>query len=190
MISKNTRRLIIRKPLKTDWREIHSLIDKNVTKNFFTPYPYLEKHSKNLIDYAIKEWSKNSYEFIIQEKDTKEIIGMAGVKKIDKFNKSSYLFFWVGSKYRNKGYALESISEILDFWFNGLKMRKLISEVATFNIPSNKLHKKLGMKLEGVKRKEYLNPFSKEYADMNLYGIFKDEWLKVNLKLKEVINKK
>jgi RimJ/RimL family protein N-acetyltransferase len=36
----------------------------------------------------------------------------------------------------------------------------------------------MGMTLEGVKRRENLNPFTKKYEDMNLYGLLKEEWKK------------
>jgi [ribosomal protein S5]-alanine N-acetyltransferase len=171
-----TNRLIIRKPIKSDWKEIYNLIDKSIIKNFFTPYPYKEKHSKELVDNAIKQWGKYSYEFVIQKKDTKEIIGMAGIKRIDNLNKTAYLFSWIGAKHRKQGYATEAKFKINDFCFKKLKLRKLISEVATFNRESNKMQEKMGMKLEGVKRKEYLNPLTKQFVDMNLWGLLKEEW--------------
>jgi len=177
-IKLETKRLILRKPVKTDWKEIFALIDKRIMKDFFTPYPYKEKHSKYLVNGAIRQWGKDSYEFIIQKKDTKEIIGMTGIKKIDWINKSAYLFTWIGAKYRKQGYALEAKTKINEFCFNKLGLRKIISEVAAFNFASNKMQKKFGMKLEGVKRKEYLNPVTKKYVEMNLYGLLSEEWRK------------
>jgi RimJ/RimL family protein N-acetyltransferase len=173
-----TQRLILRKPIREDWKEVHELVDKNLIKNFFMPFPYKEKHSKEMINRAIKCWGKNSYEFIIQKKDTKEIIGMTGIKKINRINKTANLFSWIGPKYRKKGYITEAKIKINNFCFDRLKLRKLISEVVTFNKPSNQLQKKMGMTLEGVKRRENLNPFTKKYEDMNLYGLLKEEWKK------------
>lgn len=173
-----TKRLILRKPLKEDWEEIHKLIDKRIMKDFFTPVPYKKEHSKEMINNAIKLWGKSSYEFIIQKKDTKAIIGMTGIKKVNRMNKTANAFTWIGAKYRKKGYAMEAKIMINNFFFNTLKLRKLISEVVTFNKPSNEMQKKIGMKSEGVKRKENFNPFTKKYEDMNLYGLLKEEWRK------------
>lgn len=179
-----TKRLILRKPKEEDLKQIYNLIDKEIIKNFFMPYPCKLSHIKKFLSTWIKDWKAKSYWGILELRDTREVIGVCGLRELDKIYLTAEQFYWVGSKFRQKGYISEIQFEINNYFFDKLKMRKLKSEVATFNKPSNKMQKKFGMKLEGMKRKEYYNPFLKKFVDMNSYSIFKDEWKKKSRNLK------
>ncbi len=185
-----TERLILRKPRKEDWKEIYNLVDDKIIKDYFMPYPYKEKHAKELINNAIKNFGKDFYDFTLELKSNYKIIGMVGIRKINKFNKSANLSSWIGKEYRRKYLITEAKIELIDFAFNQLKLRKLISEVVVFNKESNKMQTKFGMKFEGTKRKVNLNPFTKKYEDMNCYSLFYDEWKKISSKLKKELNEK
>lgn len=191
VIKLETQRLFLRKPKEEDWKEIFPLInDKIIFKNFFTPYPYEKKHTKNFVKYWIKDWGKNSYWMILELKKNKKIIGVAGIKKIDKISKTAYAHSWIGKDYRKKGYITEAKIKIFNFAFNNLKSRKINSEVASYNKESNEMQKKFGMVFEGKRRKDNYNPYLKKFVDMNLYGIFKNEWKKIEPKLEKDLRKR
>jgi len=185
-----TERLILRKPKKSDWRAIYENVDLNVIKNFTMPYPYKQEHAKYLINDSLKEFGKKSYNFIIELKKEKVIIGMAGIKEIKDINKNTETSLWLGKKYQNRGYGTEAKIAINDFAFNKLNLRKLKSEVIKTNKISNLIQKKLGYALEGTKRKECFNPATKTFVDMNLYSIFKKDWKKISPKLKRELKEK
>lgn len=180
-----TERLILRKPKKEDWREIYKLVDKEIIKNYFMPYPFKEEDAKGLINHEIENFGKSFYNFIVELKENSEIIGMVGIRKINNFNKTANLSSWVGKKYRRKYYVTEAKIAIIDFAFKKLKLRKLVSDVVSFNKESNNMQIKFGMKFEGTIRKIKFNPFTKKYEDMNSYGLFAEEWKKVSSNLKK-----
>lgn len=185
-----TERLILRKPRKDDWKEIYKLVDKTTIKNFVMPIPYEQKHAKYLINDSLKDFGKKNYKFIIERKKDKTIIGMGGIKDITDKDKISETNLWLGTKYFRNYYGTEAKIAINDFAFNKLKLRKLVSEVLSINISSNQIQKKFGYVLEGVKRKDIFNPIIKKYVDMNIYGLFRNEWNKVASKLKMKLKEK
>lgn len=185
-----TERLILRKPRESDWKDIFEIIDKTTIKNFVMPNPFQKKHAKYLVNSSLKDFGKKNYKFFIERKKDKKIIGMCGIKDITDKDKISETQLWLGTKYFRNYYGMEAKIAINDFAFNKLKMRKLTSEVLSINKSSNKLQKKFGYVLEGVKRKDTFISFVKKYVDMNVYGIFKSEWKKVASKLKKELKSK
>jgi [ribosomal protein S5]-alanine N-acetyltransferase len=186
-----TERLILRKPKIDDVKFLYKIIDNDIIKNLFMRYPLKEKYLKELIQKYIAEWEKKERYFMILElKKTKKIVGMAGLKELDFNHGLADVTSFIGKKYRKKGYITEAKIAINEFAFNKLKLRKLKSNVATFNPLSNKMQNKFGMKFEGIKRREYLNPYTKNCIDMNSYSLFKSEWVKVLPKLKKHLKAK
>lgn len=115
---------------------------------------------------------------------------MAGIKEIKNINRNSETGLWLGERYQNKGYGTEAKIAINDFSFNKLNLRKLKSEVIKTNKISNIIQKKLGYTLEGTERKECFNPATKIFVDMNIYGLFKEDWKKIASRLKRKLKEK
>jgi RimJ/RimL family protein N-acetyltransferase len=179
-----TERLILRKPEKKDAKAFEEGVDKIAIKDFFISYPLKKGGFNNLMEGCIKEWeNKRRYWFILELKDSGKIIGLSGVKNIDYYNKTGYLSSWIFKEYRRKGYLMEAKIKINNFCFNELKLRKLKSEVASFNKPSLNIQRMFGMKLEGVLKKENYNPYLKKFADMNQFALFEEDWKKTRPKL-------
>jgi len=191
VIKLETKRLILRKPRKSDAKIFDKNNDNVATRDFFMPYPQKDGDFEGLIKICMEEWErKKRYWFVLVLKETKEIIGLSGVKNIKKYNKTGYLSSWIFKKYRRKGYLTEAKIAINDFCFEVLKLRKLKSEVATFNKSSLALQSKFGMKKEGISKKENYNSYLKKYADMKWFALFKEDWKKVLPELKKDLQKK
>ncbi len=186
-----TERLILRKARMSDAKTFAENNDIVAIRDFFAPFPGGKKDFEKLMQICIDQWDKDKrYWFILELRNNGEAVGLCGIKDIQNYNKTGYLSSWIFKKYRRKGYALEAKIAVNEFAFNKLKLRKLKSEVATFNKNSNLLQKKFGMKLEGCLRKENFNPYLKKYADMNLYSLFKEDWKKNLPKLKNYLKEK
>jgi RimJ/RimL family protein N-acetyltransferase len=179
-----TKRLILRKPKKSDANILDKNTDVIAIKDFFMPYPKKKGDFEKLINTCIKEWeTKKRYWFILELKETKEIIGLSGVKNINNYNKTGYLSSWIFKRYRRNGYLTEAKIAITNFCFKELNLRKLKSEVASFNKASISLQSKFGMKKEGISKKENYNPYLKKYADMVWFALFKEDWKKIKPKI-------
>jgi len=195
-----TKRLILRKPKLSDWNDVvEGVSDIKVSRDLkVVPHPYKKKDAVKWIKYLIKEWRKKkkdkNYSFFIELKSEKKVIGETGIYNISKKNSICTTGSWINRKYWRKGDILEAKVPVLDFVFNKLKLRKIETDAYKENKASNNMSKKLGFKLEGVRRKSIKSEAEDKIHDSVLYGLFKEEWKKrrpiiikeVNRKIKEI----
>jgi len=190
-----TKRLVLRNPRISDWKDIvEGIGDIGVSKNLkFGPYPYKKKDAINWIKYLMGNWrkkNKESYTFFIELKSEGKVIGETGIYGVNKKDKKAITGSWINKKYWRKGYLFETKVPIFDFIFNKLKLRKIESTAWSENKASRKMLKKLGFKYEGTKRKSATDQATGKIHDIVLYGLFKEEWKKMRLKIIKEINKK
>jgi len=190
-----TKRLILRPIRKSDWEDLIESVGEidvaKMTKSI--PHPYKKKDALEWINKNIKNnrrKKKESYNFTIELKSEKKVIGNMGLSGIDKFSGTATTGSCINKRYWRKGYITEAKIAVNDFAFNKLKLRKLNSEVYKDNKASNATQKKMGYKLEGMKRKEVRCKATGKIHDSNLYGLLKEDWKKVRLKLIKDLNKK
>ncbi len=177
-----TERLIIRELAKKD---IEALVKNannlNVTKNLsIVPYPYKRKNAVEFINYAKKESKKSprkNYELAIELKSEKQLIGVIGLTKVDKFEKKAGFGYWLGEKYWKQGYITEALIALIEFAFKKLKLNRLDIEAYVDNVGSNRVIEKVGFKYEGLRRKFIRSKADRKFHDCKTYGMLKDDWL-------------
>ena len=175
-----TKRLILRDLEKKDARDIvENLNNVNVSKNLqIVPYPYTKKHAIEFIKNCRKQIGKknrSSCEFGIIQKSNNNLAGIIGITKIDKFQGTATIGYWLGENYWRQGIMSEAFERILDFAFKTLKLRIIDIAAWTKNISSNALIKKMGFKYEGMRRKRGRTKATGEIYDVYVYGLLKDE---------------
>lgn len=183
-----TKRLILRKPKKSDWKDVVEGIGEfDVCKWLFsTPYPYTKKDADSFITKKIKKWKEkkqDDYLFFIELKSEKKVIGAMGLHKIDFFSGVAETGSWINKKYWRNGYITEAKIAVNDFAFNKLKLRRLYSPVYADNKASNATQLKLGYVLEGTQRKAKKVLSTGKIHDVNMYGLLKEDWKKARKNL-------
>ncbi len=188
-----TKRLILRKPKISDWKDVlEGAGNLDVSKNTKRiPYPYNKKDAINWIKKSIEQWdSEKSYNLFIELKSEKKMIGCISLSSIDKFNGTATTGSWINKKYWRKRYITEAKIAANEFAFNKLKLRRLNSEVFIKNKPSNKTQKRMGYRLEGMKRKSSKSLAVNKINDTYFYGLLKEDWKKNIKKIKRRLTKK
>lgn len=150
------------------------------------PYPYKIKDAKWWINHCKKQEKakpRKSYEFNIELKSEKKIIGGVGITHIDAYQGTATLGYWLGEKYWKKGIMTEAAKKIIDFGFNKLKLRRIDVEAFTKNKDSNALIKKLGFTYEGTLRRAKRAKSTGKIHDENIYGLLREEWKKARKRL-------
>lgn len=110
-------------------------------------------------------------------KETDEFVGtLFGVWEEDIFS----ICWNFLDEYCSKGYAFESAKAYVNFLFNELNARRIYAYVEDYNLSSQKLCKKLGMRQEGL-FKEFIsfvnNPDgTPRYENTMQFAILKKEW--------------
>jgi RimJ/RimL family protein N-acetyltransferase len=174
-----TKRLILR---RVEVKDVKSIIENinnlNVSKWLLVvPYPYKMKDAKWWINHVKKEKKdKKSYNFGIELKAEKKIIGGISLDKVDKRQGTASTGYWLGENYWKKGYGSEALKAVFNFAFNKLKLRRIEAEVFEGNPSSGKLLEKYGFKKEGVKRENNVCKADKKVKNAICYGLLKREY--------------
>lgn len=148
--------------------------DKDIARYTSVPHPYKLKDAQHFIKKTkINLEKKEAFELGIELKETKEVIGMISLMKIDRENKNAEMGYWLGKKYWRKGIMREAIKLILIFGFRELKLERIYAKVLHPNVASAKLLEKSGFEYEGRLRRTTLRK-GKWYDDL-CYGILRTE---------------
>ncbi len=150
------KRIILRNLVKADAESVcKHANDKKVFRYTTLPYPYTKKDALEFIPIVQKGLrEQSSYELGVTLSENDEVIGMIGLKNIDRGNKlSAEIGYWLGKKYWRQGMISEAANLILDFAFNDINLNKVFAKVMEPNEASVKLLEKLGFKKEGLLRK-------------------------------------
>ena len=162
-----TARMLVRDFNADDVNDLYEILgDAETMKNCEPAYDF-ERTRKFLEDFCIAK--KGAVAAV--HKDRKKVIGYILFKR---WKGSVYEIGWIfHKKYWRQGYAYESCSELIAHGFRELGIHKIVAET----IDSQKsvgLMEKLGMKREGVQRKQTKDN-SGNWADLYLYGILQSD---------------
>ena len=177
-----TRRLILREWNKKDVNDlVEGLNNLKVTKWLaFVPYPYTKKDAEEWIKFCIKSAKKgknrDSYEFAIELKSEKKIIGGTTLNKINKFQETAWGGIWINANYHGHGYGTEAFGERLKFAFNKLKLRRLENGFLKGNPSSFKMQKRFGYRIEGMRRKAFKCMADGKIKDEYITGLLRKDW--------------
>src|SRR3989344_2206424 len=89
------------------------------------PHPYSLKDARTWIESNKKKWKqkkREDYNFGIELKEEKKIIGAIGIHEIDKTQGSGEVGYWLGENYHGRGYGTEALKSVVDFAFNKLNL--------------------------------------------------------------------
>lgn len=179
-----TKRLILREYSKKDVMDlVDGLNNLEVSKWLvIVPYPYTKKDAKKWIKYCMENAKKgkkrNSYDFAIELKSEKKVIGGMSLDKINKSHGTASGGIWINAKYHHHGYGTEAFGERIKFAFDKLKLRRIECGFLKGNASSLKMQKKLGFKFEGIRRKAFKCMADGKIKDECILGLLKNEWKK------------
>lgn len=178
-----TKRLILRESTLKDAGDISENLNDLEVSRYIVPgqYPYtIQDAKKSIIQRSkmSKKKLKENYILGIELKSEKKIIGEVLLLKVNIFQGTAEVGYWLGKRYWGQGIMTEAIEKILEFSFNKLKLRRLTILTPVANTPSNKLAKKLGFKFEGKLREVYKSKVTGKIYDANLYSLLRKEWNK------------
>src|SRR5512135_1677154 len=127
------------RPLKrADMRAlVRQANDRSISR--FIPsihFPYTTEHARLWVNRTLRMGRNDSacqlgIELITQ----KGIIGMMGIKNLNRFDRNGELEYWLGRNYRGKSYASEAMKLILGYAFNDLSLHRVYAIVISSNMP-------------------------------------------------------
>lgn len=172
-----TKRLILRKFKYTDadgmynnWAtdpECCKFLGWNVHKNI--------EETKSIIQSWINEYENGNYNWIVELKDTHEVIGSITAISISKKHDTAELGYCYGSKYWGKGYATEALRAVIEYLLNECNLYLVEASHISGNPASGKVMTKAGMHKEAVLKNRMINKFTKERNDLIIFSITKED---------------
>lgn len=185
-----TKRLILRAPGKRDITNIVAGLNDFQVSRYLSkvPYPYKKKDAEWWINDCAKKFrkkKKEAYQFNIELKSERKLIGGIGLLDISYFNNSAEIGYWVNENYWKQGIITEALVKLIDFAGKELKLNRLVINAYPGNAASNAVAKKFGFKFEGVAREAHNSLSSNKIYDGNVYSMLRREWPKAKKRLKK-----
>jgi len=182
-----TKRLILR-----EWNEddVDDLVDglNNIEVSkwlAYIPHPFTKEHAERWIRHcrqiAEKGMDRTSFEFAIELKSEKKVIGGTSMSNINRIHGTAGGGIWINAKYHGHGYGTEAFGKRIEFAFDVLKLRRLENGFFAGNEASARMQEKLGYKIEGLRRKAYVCMADGEVKDEYITGLLKEEWVRADL---------
>lgn len=174
-----TERLLLRRFVIDDAQKMYDnwASNPNVSK-----YVMWETHkdvneTKTLLEEWVKSYESNeTYKWVAEIKDTKEIIGSIDVvsKKLLKYG-ACEIGYCYGEPFWNKGYGTECLKAVIKYLFEECDAEVIYAKHLTQNPGSGKVMQKSGLKYEGTLRNRYVDPDGIR-NDLLSYSITKNEY--------------
>lgn len=174
-----TERLILRKYTMDDVSSCYQNYgNDSQLGNFLPMYPIsnMEVMSALISDY-IRAYEKDALIWVIVLRETKACIGNITIDIPYPMLKTAELGYAIGSEYWHRGYASETVTEVLDYMFRQEKIHLVEAKYNVNNSASGKVLKRLGFKKDGVLRDRRIDRETGEWNDLVVCSITEYEFL-------------
>lgn len=148
-----TDRLIIRKLIPEDAKDIYEFTSRDEVTSFLTwdAHKNIER-TRSFLGSIIDKYEKNKVsQWGIELKEKGTIIGIAGFINYWEDHAKAEVAFVLSPDYWGKGYMPEALNSIMDHGFQEMALHRIEAKCEIDNFASEKAMQKIGMKLEGCK---------------------------------------
>ena len=130
--------------------------------------------TKEILNKWISAYETGSYNWIVELKDTHEVIGSICEEGKKVKEKTISIGYCYGSKWWNNGYATEALKKVIEYLLKEQDFYLVTANHRSSNPASGKVMQKAGMKYDGTLRERKIDKDGSR-ADMVYYSITKDE---------------
>lgn len=146
-----TERLTLTELLPEDQQFVfEGLSHPHVIPFYGVRYKTFEETKKQMEWYEETTKDGTATPFKIVNKDTGEKMGVVGIYFFKPEHKKAEIGFWLLPQYWNRGFALEAMEAVIDYWRREKDIHRIEAYVETQNSASKKLLEKAGFRYEGT----------------------------------------
>ncbi|MBH0169972.1 GNAT family N-acetyltransferase [Fictibacillus sp. 18YEL24] len=170
-------RIRFREMLVEDWKAIHQYASQEIVSQYQPWGPNHEKDSIAYVNEVINDANRNPrerYAFAIVENQSNLLIGAGELQITSLTNRVGEIGYVLHPDYWGKGFATEAGELLLKFGFEDLQLHRIFATCDPRNKGSEKVLKKLDMKLEGIIRESIL--LKDRWRDSMLFSMLEHEW--------------
>lgn len=132
-----------------------------------------EMHSKALSRTAI-ETSGDGLSLALERADDSVLVGTVGLYWRSEEHRQAEIGYILLPAYFGHGYATEAAARLVELAFLELGAHRVFAELDACNAPSERVCRRLGMRLEGVHREKVLD--GESWTDLMIYALLEREW--------------
>lgn len=172
-----TERLILRRFTIDDAEGMYNSWATDFESNKFMDWSLHNniEETKSLIQLWINEYENGSYNWVVERKDTNELIGSICAISVIRKHLTAELGYCYGSKYWGNGYATEALAAVIDYLLNECDLYLVEAWHISGNPASGRVMEKAGMHKDAVLRDRRINKYTHERNDSIIYSITKTE---------------
>lgn len=122
---------------------------------------------------TINIWKKSPNEKAVIETSSNEVIGIISLGDMNRYHGYYEMEYAISAHKRNKGYAKQAVSKIIEYGFTELQAEVIAAWVRSHNQTSTHVLEKCGFSFEGRLRKH-----ARDKSDTLCYSITKEDWQK------------
>lgn len=124
--------------------------------------------------YRTRNDQTDRLDLAICDKATGELVGEAVFNEYDESTGNVNFRILIGAAGQGKGIGSEAVGLFLRYGFEELKLHKVELSVFSFNPRAERVYRKNGFRLEGIKREDFR--YEGEYVDTLLFAILRSEY--------------
>lgn len=171
-IKLETERLILRKITINDAEQAFEnwTNDPKTTRYLsWNPHKKIEVTKKVFLDWISQYNSKTFYQWVVEIKSTKQIIGTIGVINKEIEYKTAEVGYCYGSKFWNNGYGTEALKCVINFLINDVGFELIEAKHMSSNPASGKIMEKAGMKYETTLKNRVIDKITGERVNWEIF---------------------
>ena len=138
------------------------------------PHPSYS-YTVELIRHLQRGYTEEKYfDFALELKEAGKMIGTAGFTSFDRKNNCAEAGYVINPLYRNRGYATEALSAIMNISFLSLGINRLEARYMVGNLASKRVMEKCGMNYEGVLRQKLF--VKGKFCDIGICSALREDY--------------
>ena len=147
-----TERLLLRRISKRDATDMYEYTKNPEASKYLTWSAHESlSYTTGYIKFLIKKYRKGEFfDWGIELKETKKMIGTCGFSVFDPNNKRVEIGYVLNPDYHNNGYATESVKRVVEYAFRELDIHRIELRIIDGNTASLRVAEKCGFKREGT----------------------------------------
>ncbi len=170
------KRICLRPPTADDADALFALFaDPQVMRYWSRPPMTARAEAEGLIGEILAGFDQRTlFNWMVASRSDDALIGTCALFRIERRHRRAEIGYSLRSDQWGRGFAVESVSLMLDWAFRTLHLHRIEADIDPRNDSSRRLLERLGFASEGVLRERYF--VGDEVSDTELFGLLAADW--------------
>ncbi len=171
-----TERLVLRQIVPADAEDLFHIFSDEETMRYWNCRPYTSVgQARRLIDGMAEVTRRGAgIHWSIALRDDERLIGKCGYNEWRKAHRRGDISYIVARKHWGQGIVSEALSAMLEYGFDHMNLHSVEAGVTPGNDASTRMLQKLGFRLEGHLRENFLTEYG--FVDSLVYSLLRRDW--------------